>query len=71
MEALIRDMKKDLEIMTKWLRDPGLKVNEGKTELCMFHRMDCCPVTITLNLVQIKSVKSMNIPGVHFDSKLN
>jgi hypothetical protein len=71
MEALICEMEKDLEIMAKWLKDSGLKVNEGKTELCMFHRMDCCPITITLNQVQIKSVKSMKVFGVQFDSKLN
>ena len=40
MTALIRDLEKDLEIMTKWLRDSGLKVNEAKTELCLFHRFD-------------------------------
>ena len=46
-------MEKDVEMMTKWLKDSGLKVNEGKIELCMFHRMHCHPVTITLNQVQI------------------
>ena len=71
MEALILDMEKDLEMMTKWLKESGLKVNEEKTELCAFHRMDCRPVTITLNQVQIKSVTSMNVLGVQFDTKLN
>ena len=71
MEALIRDLEKDLELMTKWLKESGLKVNEDKMELCVFHRMDCHPVFITLNQVKIKSVKSMNVLGVQFDSKLN
>ena len=48
MTALIKDLEKDLEIMTKWLRDSGLKVNEEKTELCLFHRLDHHPITNTL-----------------------
>jgi hypothetical protein len=71
MKALICDTEKDLEMMTKWLKDSGLKVNKGKTELWMLHRMDSCPVTITLNQVQIVSVNSMNILGVQFDNKLS
>jgi hypothetical protein len=37
LEALIPDLKKDLETMTKWLKDSGLKVNESKTEISLFH----------------------------------
>ena len=40
MEVLISDTKKYLEIMTKWLKDSGMKVNESKTEVCVFHRLD-------------------------------
>jgi hypothetical protein len=36
MDELIGDIKKDLEIMTKWLRDSGMKVNETKTEIFVF-----------------------------------
>ena len=53
MTALIVDLEKDLEIMTKWLRDSGLKVNEEKTELCLFHRFDHHPITIVLSGKQI------------------
>ena len=35
VEALIIDMKKSFEAITKWLRDSGLKVNDTKTEICM------------------------------------
>ena len=49
MTALIRDLEKDLEIMTKWLRDSGLKVNEAKTESSLFQGFDHHPITITLN----------------------
>ena len=70
MTALIADLEKDLEIMTKWLRDSGLKVNEEKTELYLFHRFDHHPITIELNGKQILSSNKMNILGVTFDSKL-
>ena len=71
MEALINDMQKDLESMTKWLRDSGMKVNEAKTEICVFHRMDCRQISMTINQIPIKSVNSMNVLGVQFDTKMN
>ena len=70
MDELIGDMKKDLEIMTKWLKDSGMKVNETKTEICVFHRLDPPQITITINNCHVKSINSMNVLGVQFDSKL-
>jgi hypothetical protein len=70
MTALISNMEKDLEIMTKWLKDSGLKVNESKTELCLFHQKDCPKITIRLNLRTVSSNASMNVLGITFDSKL-
>ena len=55
--------------MTKWLRGSSLKVNEEKTELCLFHRFDHHPITITLKNKTILS-KKMNVLGVTFDSKM-
>lgn len=71
MVALIADMEKDLESMTKWLKDSGLKVNENKTEVCVFHRMDCRPITLTINQISITSLTTMNVLGVQFDTKMN
>ena len=70
MPALINNMEKDLEIMTKWLKDSGLKVNESKTELCLFHRKDHPKITIKLNQNTLNSSTSMNVLGITFDSKL-
>ena len=70
LEALIPDLKKDLETMTKWLKDSGLKVNESKTEICLFHRLDAMPIHLTLNNIEIISKPSMNVLGIIFDSKL-
>ena len=41
--------------------DSGLKVNESKTELCLFHPNDHCPLFIGVNGTQIKSGKQMNV----------
>ena len=46
-------------------------VNEGKTEICLFHTNDPPQITISLQGAQVISKKSMNVLGVTFDSKLN
>ena len=65
------EMETTLRIITKWLTDSGLKVNESKTELCHFYRNDTPPVEISINNTTIKSKETMNVLGVIFDSKLN
>ena len=63
-------MPEKIILITKWLKDSGLKVNENKTELCLFYRKDTPQIEIAINNVMIKSMKSMNVLGVEFDSKL-
>ena len=58
-------------MITKWLRDSGLLVNESKTEVCLFHKNDQPKIVITLQNIKIESKKEMNVLGVIFDSKLN
>ena len=65
-----KDLESKLELILKWLTDSGLKVNENKTELCLFHRKDTHPITILLNNATIVSKLSINVLGVLFDSKL-
>ena len=60
-----------VEILMKWLKDSGMKVNSNKTEFCIFHRMDIPPKTILLFNETITSKKEMKILGVTFDSKLS
>jgi hypothetical protein len=67
---LIKELEKDLETLTKWLSDSGLKVNESKTELVLFYRKDCRKVIIRINNTQITSLDYINVLGVVFDSKL-
>ena len=70
IEVLVNDMIKSLEAITKWLRDSGLKVNETKTELCMFHRTQTKTIVLNLNGSAIKSTPQIKVLGVIFDSKL-
>ena len=70
ISKLIPDMEKSLEAITKWLKKSGLKVNDSKTEMCLFHRNDTAPIQIKLNNSVIKSKPYMNVLGVIFDSKL-
>ena len=68
--ALIKELEIKLTRIMNWLKDSGMKVNESKTDLCLFHRGDTQPISIKLYGKEIKSNKVMNILGVIFDSKL-
>ena len=70
LNTLISEFETKMYLITKWLKDSGLKINEEKTELCLFHRTDRAPIRITLNGQPIISKTSINVLGVQFDSKL-
>jgi hypothetical protein len=59
--------KKELDTINRWLKDSGFNVDEGKTEVCLFHRLDCQQITLNINKPQIRSQDSMNVLGVTFD----
>ena len=68
---LLVEMQRSLEIIIKWLSQSGLRVNEEKTEICLFYRKDCPPVKIPINGNEINSKKNIKVLGVYFDSKLD
>ena len=70
MTELVVDFERSLEAITKWLRGSGLAVNDSKTELCLFHRLDQPRISINLFNSVIRSKNTMNVLGVIFDSKL-
>ena len=47
-----------------------MKVNNEKTELCLFYKNDVAPINLTIQNVIVRSKTSINILGVEFDSKL-
>ena len=67
---LISNMEISLEAITKWLKKLGLKVNESKTEICLFHRLPHNSITLTVNSFPLISKQNMNVLGVLFDSRL-
>jgi hypothetical protein len=71
LPALIHDLVTTMERIIKWLKNSGLKVNDAKTEVCLFSRTDVRPIKLTINGIELTTKKSMNVLGVHFDTKLN
>ena len=63
-------IERKLENTINWLSSSGMRVNESKTNLCLFYHKDTAPITIVLNGVNIKSKKTVNVLGVIFDQKL-
>ena len=49
------DLERSLEAISVWLRGSGFAVNESKTELCQFHRLDQPSLTINLFNSKINS----------------
>ena len=68
---LLAEMKRSIELIIEWLSHSGLKVNGDKTEMCLFYRKDCPPVTLPINNTVITSSPTIKVLGVVFDSKLN
>ena len=56
--------------VTNSVTNSELRVNESKTELCLFQRGDTTPITISLDGANIISNRTINVLGVIFDSKL-
>ncbi len=68
---LTNDMEKEIEAITKWLKKSGLKVNDEKTDICLFSKNNHAPLSLKLNNVNIVTKQQINVLGVIFDSKLN
>ena len=69
-KTALEDLKRKLERIIKWLKESGLKVNESKTELCIFHRTENTDGSLLIDNVLINSKSEINVLGITFDSKL-
>ena len=63
-------MESKLILIVNWLKSSGLKVNESKMEVSIFHRKDTAQVEILVSGIPVKSKDHMNVVGVLFDTKL-
>ena len=61
LTELITDSPKNLDAITKWLKQSGLKVNESKTEICLFYRSSEESVNLVGSGIKIRSKPSMNV----------
>ena len=52
------------------MKGSGFKVNQSKTEACLFFKCDCAPVDLWVGDVKMKTKSTMNVLGVIFDTKL-
>ena len=57
-----------MEAITKWIKKSGLKVNESKTELCLFHGNSKPQIMVEVNGEQITSKPSINVLGFDYTS---
>ena len=64
-------MEREIEEITKWLKQSGPKVNNEKTDICFFNKHNIDPITVRVNGFDIVTKNSINVLGVLFDSKLN
>jgi hypothetical protein len=67
----LRELGEKLVRIVKWLKDSGLKVNEKKTELCVFHRNKNTDGNLKIDNTTILAKSEMNVLGLTFDSRLN
>jgi len=71
IQSTIGKVKMKSEILTSWFRKSGLKINEKKTEFCIFHKQDVGKTEVVIDNTKVQSKKVMKILGINFDSKLN
>ena len=70
IQIMITNLENSLSTIVKWLTDSGLKVNEEKTEICLFSRQDVRPVRVSVYGKSVITKPEMNVLGIVFDSKL-
>jgi hypothetical protein len=50
-------MKDSLDKISKWYSQSGLVVNQSKTDICVFYKMDVEAVEVTVGTARIKTLK--------------
>ena len=70
IEIMIANLENSLSTIVKWLTDSGLKVNDEKTEICLFSRQNVRPVRVLFCGKTVLTKPEMNVLGIVFDSKL-
>ena len=66
----MEEIKRKIIRVSNWLKKSGLKINDQKTEICIFHRKEKASATININNNEIKTSNQITILGLIFDSNL-
>ena len=64
LTELKEDMSNALDQIIKWLKGSGLKVNQTKTEICIFHKNSCQMSSILVDGILVQTSDSINVLGV-------
>ena len=70
MSLALEETKTKIYRISKWLTNSGLKINDDKTEICIFHRKEKAITTLNINNTVIKTSNQISILGLVFDSNL-
>ena len=68
IEELKTKMEISLDIIIKWMKDSGLKVNENKTEICLFYRTVPPIISLEIGNQTVSTTPFMNVLGVVYNS---
>ena len=60
METAVQNVIDKTERIIKWMTMSGLKINENKTEVCIFHRNTEISIEIIINNANIKTSNTIN-----------
>ena len=64
-DALKEEMEVSLQTISRWLKMSGMKVNEEKTECCLFYKHDQEVMSLRIGDRDVKSKKQMNVLGYY------
>jgi hypothetical protein len=70
LKEVVVSLKNSVTNVASWLKSSGLKVNDSKTELCIFHRKTRVQIEIELGGCMIQSKENISILGMTFDCQL-
>ena len=61
LESAIRNIRVKTETVLKWVSSSGLKINETKTEICIFHRANSITMDIIIDNTRLTSTNTVNL----------
>ena len=64
VQEAIRKIIAKTERVMKWMSSFGLKINESKTELCIFHRRQSITVDVIIDNTNLTSKDTINFLGI-------